>query len=49
MEYKLFYLAIRRYAKRKISRWAFIRDWKYAQFKQGIETGNGGNGICQKN
>jgi hypothetical protein len=37
MEYKLFYLAIRRYAKRKISRGDFIDAWEYAQSQQGIK------------
>jgi hypothetical protein len=31
MDFKLFYLAIRRYAKRKITRRDFIDAWKYAQ------------------
>jgi len=37
MDYKKFYLAARRYAKRKISRSEFIRDWSYAQSQQGIK------------
>ena len=31
MDYKLFYLAIRRYLNRRISRVDFMRDWAYAQ------------------
>jgi len=37
MEYKRFYLAIRRYAKNKITRGEFWTEWDYAQRRQGIE------------
>jgi len=38
MEYKLFYLAIRRYAKKKISRSGFITAWEHAQKMQGYKA-----------
>jgi len=44
MEYKKFYLAIRRYAKSKITRGEFLVDWKDAQRQQGIETERHGRG-----
>jgi len=37
MDYKYFYIAIRRYAKRKITLDEFIVDWGYAQSRQGIK------------
>jgi len=37
MEYKRFYLAIRRYAKNKITRGEFWIEWSYAQRLEGIE------------
>jgi hypothetical protein len=37
MEYKRFYLAIRRYAKNKITRGEFRIEWKDAQRHEGIE------------
>jgi hypothetical protein len=39
MDYKNFYLVIRRYAKKKISRGMFLIDWRDAQRGQGIEAG----------
>jgi len=33
MNYKLFYIAIRRYKKGRISRAEFLTDWAYAQRK----------------
>ncbi|MDR0301518.1 MAG: hypothetical protein LBI04_04295 [Treponema sp.] len=49
MDYKKFYVAVRRYAKRKITRGDFLTDWKDAQRSQGIgiekpETGCGTKG-----
>jgi hypothetical protein len=38
MDYKKFYVAIRRYAKKRISRGEFMTDWKDAQRSQGIEV-----------
>jgi hypothetical protein len=38
MEYKHFYIAIRRYVKSRITRNEFLIDWEYAQRRQGIET-----------
>jgi len=37
MEYKKFYLAIRRYAKGRITREEFLVEWKDAQRQQGME------------
>jgi hypothetical protein len=37
MKYQLFYLAIRRYINKKISRGMFLIDWKDAQRREGIE------------
>jgi len=37
MEYKRFYLAIRRLAKNKITRGEFWTEWSYAQSLEGIE------------
>jgi hypothetical protein len=43
MEYKYFYIAIRRLIKKRISRAEFITDWETAQKKQGVMgTNNGG-------
>jgi hypothetical protein len=33
MDYKKFYLAVRRYAKRRITRVEFLVDWAYAQLR----------------
>jgi hypothetical protein len=38
VEYKHFYIAIRRYINGKISRGLFLIDWKDAQRRQGIEA-----------
>jgi hypothetical protein len=38
MDYKKFYITVRRYAKKKISRREFITDWKDAQSSQGIRA-----------
>jgi hypothetical protein len=38
MDYKKFYIAVRRYAKGRISRGAFLIDWEYAQNSQGIKA-----------
>jgi hypothetical protein len=38
MEYKKFYLAIRRYAKDKITRGDFLVEWVDAQRSQGMDT-----------
>jgi len=37
MDYKKFYIAIRRYAKRRISRKEFETDYSDAQYLQGIK------------
>jgi len=34
MNYIKFYLAIRRYRKKRITRWEFLRDWRDAQNQQ---------------
>jgi hypothetical protein len=39
MDYSKFYIAARRYAKRRITRGEFCVDWSDAQRQQGIETG----------
>jgi hypothetical protein len=36
MDYKKFYIAARRYAKRRISRGEFVADWEDAQRSQGM-------------
>jgi hypothetical protein len=41
MEYKYFYLAVRRYAKGKISREVFRMDWRDEQRRQGITPQKG--------
>jgi len=38
MEYKLFYIAIRRYAKKRIDRKEFCMNWEHAQKMQGFKT-----------
>jgi hypothetical protein len=38
MDYKKFYIAVRRYAKKRISRGEFVTDWKDAQRSQGMNT-----------
>lgn len=37
MDYKKFYIAVRRYKKGRITRGEFITDWTTAQREQGIE------------
>jgi hypothetical protein len=41
MDYKKFYLAIRRYVKGKTTRGDFLLNWEYAQRQQGIESAAG--------
>jgi hypothetical protein len=49
MSYKNFYLAIRHYAKKRITREEFMIDWRDAQHEQGIETKEWDGKIWQKN
>jgi len=37
MDYKKFYIAVRRYAKRRITRGEFYTEWIDAQRRQGIK------------
>ncbi|MDR0456234.1 MAG: hypothetical protein LBH20_06085 [Treponema sp.] len=41
MDYKKFYLAIRRYVKGKTTRGDFLLDWEHAQRQQGTESASG--------
>ena len=48
MDYKKFYVAIRRYAKKRISRSEFLTDWGDAQRSQGIKIAPLWHGIVER-